>query len=224
MSKYRSENASIPGWIVELGNDRFHHRFGGASWHVCDSNTGSIQPALLLTLDLADPRLTPLSVSGMDELPLCSHINCDAWVSRQVFQIDSKARTVMLEERECQQPEGIPPELAFPIPLPEKPVSLREMNAQEIPIDESTYWHSCDSFLGETAFIRILGAPLWLQDPIHEQCQCGSDLVYAASIGYERFDRPGGFIHNRPFFIGEGSLYFFLCHTCQRIVVRSQST
>jgi hypothetical protein len=79
-----------------------------------------------------------------------------------------------------------------------------------------------DTFVGGEGFIRVLGAPLWLQEPLDIACQCGDRFAYAASIGYEVGLR--GTVPDQPFFIGEGALYFFVCKRCLRVAVRSQST
>ncbi len=224
LSKYGPQMVVNGGWIGQIGAYNFRHTFGGAAWNVVDDTGIDKQPTLLITLDLADNRLTSLRASGLSELPLCSHINSDAWVCKQVFQIDSKNRFLRLVEREQQHPATVPADLAFPNPLPEKPIRLRDMSPHEVPSNETSYWQSCDSFLGGNSFLRVLGPPVWLDEPMIEHCACGAQSMYCMSIGYEQFDSPGGYLPERPFFIGECALYFFWCRTCLRVTVRSQSS
>lgn len=82
-----------------------------------------------------------------------------------------------------------------------------------------------DTFLGGSAFIRIGGAPLWIQDPERAGCECGREMVYVASIGYEAYEQPSIFPGlPQAFFLGELARYFFVCTSCVRVAVISQST
>jgi hypothetical protein len=220
MEKFGKQYAGVQGWIAQLGTGPFTHRFGGNSWGV--SGEDAIMPSLLLTLDLTDPRLYALKVTGLDQLPLASYVNSDGWAGKQVYQVDPDHRCVRLATREVPVPLGLPSELAFPMPLPEHRLILREMSMSELPIDEDAYWRACDSFLGGQSFLRILGPPLWLQEPEALRCTCGRDLQYVAAVGYENYDSQDGYISGRAFFIGEAALYFHLCKACLQIVVISQ--
>ena len=222
MKKYGAAYTAISGWVAEPGCEQVRHRFGGSSWPIIGVREGSNSPTLLLTLDLSDPRLAGLGVNGLDELPLCSYLNCDAWTGKQVYQVDPPSRRLIL----CHQDSGpsfhLPPDLVFPNPLPESPLRLRAMVPSEIPADEESYWKACDSFLGGSAVIRVGGPVLWLQDPAVPKCDCHADLEYVAAIGYEDFRLPGKYVTDRPFFIGEAALYFFLCKSCLKAIVTSQ--
>jgi len=110
----------------------------------------------------------------------------------------------------------------LPNPLPEKRVRLREMLSDEYPVDEETFYKAFDKYCRGTAFIRVLGQPLWdsPESPDDLTCpQCQQVMEYVVGIGYER--RPN-FIDARPFFIGETFLYFFLCSRCLLLQVRPQ--
>lgn len=212
--------ATPEGYIAELGEDMFRHRFGGQSWKIQDSNSVYGGPTLLLVLDLADPRLAPLRISRCNGLPLCSYINCSIWDGKQVFQIIPESRSVMLVYREIETPEPLPADIALPNPLPEKCIRLRKMYPWEYPVDAEMYYKAFDEFTGPS-FIRVLGPPLWVW-PISETCSCRSPMEYIASIGYEI--ESAGFVDSGEFFIGEGYLYFLLCRSCLKIAVISQGT
>ena len=92
-----------------------------------------------------------------------------------------------------------------------------------IALSKDDYWKARDEFLGGKAFVRILGPPIWLQNPDFVVCECGRESLYFCSIGYEYLEEYGLFA-GRPFFIGEGALYFFICKSCRRVVVKSQSS
>lgn len=220
--RYGPEFTTFKGWIADLGEDTYHHKFGGLSWHAIDPSAVYGGPTILLTLDLADPKLANLTAGGIDELPLCSYINCDVWLSTQLFQIDPGARTATLVSRQTDSPRPLESEDKFPNPLPEKCITLRPMKGDEIPADENSYGKACDSFLGGPAFIRVWGPPVWLQYIEVHKCACGLPMGYVCSVGYENYDKPAGFVPNKAFFIGEAGLYFFLCKVCLKVAVTSQ--
>jgi hypothetical protein len=211
------------GWIARAGEDKFAHTFGGRSWDVCDVNTVCSKPTLLMNLDLEDPRVTLPKIGALRSLPLCSHINCDAWTTKQTYQINPFQRTITLVT-ESASPEPLDEQDLFPNPLPEKRIRLDKMNLEDYPVNEEMYWQACDRFLGSRSFIRVLGPPLWLQWVEEEICECGLPMEYVCSIGHEDYDHPSGIIPNRPFFIGEAALYFFVCPSCLKVVVTSQSS
>jgi hypothetical protein len=213
-----------PGYIAVLGRDGFGHVFGGTDWGVNDPEPVFGGPTLLLTLDLCDSRLSAIAESGFAELPLPSYLNCSVWSGKQFYRVDANARLVTLLHREVTTPEALDDEDRLPSPLPACPLSLRPMTDADAPTDESAYDTACEKFVGGEAFLRILGPPIWMHWAQSERCCCGSPMLYVAGIGYERPDGPGSIIQSRPFFIGEGVLYFFLCLSCQLLAVVSQPT
>lgn len=221
---YGRDFAGTTGWIAEIGSSDWHHRFGGESWQVIDPEPAFGGPTLLLTTDTRQPGLDALRIPACDELPLASYANCDIWVGKQVFRISPKERQLYLISREISLPTPLSEEHRFPSPLPERSLQLRPMRDHEIPSDEQMYWRACDSFAGGDAFIRILGPPLWVDEPVEVACLCGVSAGYVASIGYENYARPSGLLDRQPFFLGESALYFFLCQKCQLLTVVSQST
>lgn len=178
----------------------FNHYFGGQSWRIDDAHPIFGGPTLLLTLDLADPRLEALALEGIPELPLCSYINCDIWTGKQEFKMQPDSRIVRLVSRSDAR-EAPDPEIMLPNPLIGQPHDLREMEKREYLVDEDSYWRACDGFIGGSSFIRVLGPPLWLQGSEKVNCSCGAGATYAACIGYEFSENLSGFIENEPLFL-----------------------
>ena len=216
--------AHPPGYIVEAGESKFKHRFGGVSWHIVSNPHSNDVPALLFVLDLADPRLSSLRTNSIPELPVCSYINCDLWRHEQIYEIHNATKEVFQLSGVTGDAYIMKDEDRLPNPLPEKKVYLREMKASEYPLDEGAYWKNTDDFLGGNTFFRLGGRPLWLQEARTVTCTCASDMKYVMSIGYEGWDGPYRYINQEPFFIGEAALYVFFCVSCLQIRVISQSS
>lgn len=221
---YGPHRSEPKGWITQLGKEEYSHRFGGETWTTADRELNGFVPILLLVLDLRDPRLTTLQTENLDELPLCSHINCSVWAGKQVFQIDLNSRTVVLVEREINAPESW--ETGFPNPLPEKRLKLCPMQDTDYPVIKEQYWQASENFLNGTSFIRVLGPPLWMEPVLTEQdenprCSCGSPMQYICAVGHQS-ESSEKYVNDKPFYIGEGVLYFFLCRSCLRVTVISQ--
>jgi len=219
--RYGPQMSAPQGWIARLGQDPFAHTFGGNSWDVADVNNKLSRPTLLMTLDLTDPRIGLPRISALQSLPICSHINCDAWTARQTYQIEPASKRVTLLA-ENTSPEPLDEVDLFPDPLPESRITLDKMELDDCPLNEDAYWKACDRFLGSSSFIRVLGPPLWLQWVEEETCECGLPMEYICGIGYEDYQRPSGIIPNKAFYIGDAALYFFLCPHCLKVVVTSQ--
>lgn len=221
--RYGPHMATPKGWIAKPGEDEFAHTFGGSSWDVTDKDNDLPRPALLMILDLKDPRISLPRINGLHSLPICSHINCDAWSKTQTYQInpDNRRITLVSQNDSFFQLDEVD---RFPNPLPETRIVLDKMDREDYPIDEGTYWTACDRFLGSQSFIRVFGPPLWLEWVEEFTCECGLSMEYVSGIGYENHEHPSGIIPGRPFFIGEGALYFFFCPHCLKVVVTSQSS
>jgi hypothetical protein len=223
VARWGEQYHSSTGWVAQLGKGVFSHRFGGSDW-MGDSDDPSQRAAQLLTLDLRDPVLSAIDKSVLNELALCSCINSTACYGLQVFQIDLENHQVNLVRVSVETPEPIPVADQFPIPLASKALALRPMHANELPTAEEEYWDACDGFVGGSSPIRVLGPALWLQHVEHHTCFCGRDMVYLASIGYENYGSPAGYLDRAPLFFGEFAQYFFYCQRCLRYHVSSQST
>lgn len=181
------------------------------------------RPILLLDIDLRDPSL-PFTLPDdlqIDRLPLASYVNSNLWEQRQNYRFYNG--TLLWENTRIIESNMYAVEDRIKSPLPSGKFHLVEMTEYDLPINEELYWKIGDEFLGGDKFIRILGSPYWLQDPVELNCACERSMPYFASIGYEFFGRPGLFTET-AFFFGEAALYFFCCLHCNRISVISQST
>lgn len=216
---YRSQS----GYISKPGDDQYHHRFGGDSWEI-NTPEGCDRPALLIVFDLNDDRLSSIGETEFCELPLCSYINSDCWIARHDYIIDFDKKKVLFHS--CNNPTGfeLTAEDKFTLPLPERRLCLDNMDESDYPVDEDSYWNCTDEILGGDKYIRVLGMPLWLQEPEDVRCNCGKDKTFIATIGYENWDGPYRLLDDKPFFFGEGVIYFFYCNACKSISVISQTT
>lgn len=213
----------MDGWIAQLGIGDFNHGFGGDDWVVRDSEGINGGPSLILSLDLADPKLNSLRTSGLKILPIVSYLNCDIWIYPQHFKIIPDLNQVYMIGRSATFTTVLEGELSFENPLERKSFFLRDMTAEELGVGDDNYWKACDSFVGGASFIRILGPPLWLQGAEKVHCFCGKEGSYVCSIGYD-IANPTGFVSEKAFFVGEGALYFFICSHCSVLSVVSQGT
>ncbi len=209
------------GWIVIPGDASAPHLFGGSSWRILGGAESPPAPCLLLTLDLT--ALPESGLGGVAQLPLALYLNCDPGEQVQEYQFEVQTRQINWLAGDCPSGHQLPPEDWLPEPLPERRVSLRPMQPEELPGDEERYWASCDSFLGGKGFLRVLGAPIWLAEPLEAACVCGRPMRYVASMGYEVFGEPSVFLEGEQvLFVGEMAFYFFLCADCRRVRVLSQ--
>jgi hypothetical protein len=206
------------GFIVEIGDDLYNHKFGGSSWHIVDNLSG-YSPTLLLVLDLLDPKLKALK-TDLKELPLCSHLDCSAWTGKQHFKLNTLLKTLTLVSLEIVDFENW--YAGFTNPLSEKSIKLSPVEMLDYPITETLYWQACERFLNSDNFIRVLGSPLWMELEQKQNCSCGKSMQYICSIGHQS-DLGRGYVDDTNFYIGEGSLYFFLCPDCLLLTVISQS-
>ena len=102
------------------------------------------------------------------------------------------------------------------MPLIERSLKLRMLRDDE---------EGVDRFIGGSAFLRVGGNPLWMQEGEGVSCRCGRTPEFVAGVGYEQYGRPSGIVSpGLPFFVGELASYFFLCRSCSRVVVVSQPT
>jgi hypothetical protein len=227
--KYGPHMAIPGGSVAEPGEDGYRHRFGGNSWRVVDPHSVYGGPTLLLTLDLADPRLAALRMPGVGEIPLGSYLNCDAGDWPQWFRIEPETRTLSMVRRDRDSPEALPEECWFPNPMPETTLRLSPMGPADWPIDEESYSRIRDSFIGfpgRSAFIRVLGPPLWLEEAVPEvKCTCGTPMRYVCGIGSERgpatTGEPSAFVGGNGF-VGVAARYFFLCQECRELMVMAE--
>lgn len=211
------------GWIGILGENGFSHCFGGNDWAIRDPSEICGGPTLLLNLDLSDPRLQGIEVSEMEYFPICSYVNCDVWIETQRYRIINDSKELILIDRALHPNTSLIGDLTLPNPLERRSLTLRSMTNVELGLSDDDYWKACDSFVGGSSFLRILGPPIWLQDRVCPQCSCGEEPKYICSIGYD-YSNVSGILLEKGFFIGEAALYFFFCNPCKELVVISQPT
>jgi len=213
------EGYSQPGWIAVPGASEYDHRFGGCSWSVSD-RLGEPKPLLIVTLDCRDPRLSVLSARGVASLPICICVDSCFDVTDMSYLFDESTRVVSLISKVANRID----DQCEPIKdLLETEMRLRPMGVSEIPSNETSYYQACDGFVGGDALIRVLGSPLWLESVEKATCQCGREMHYVASIGYEGYEGRS-FQESQPIFFGELVFYFFACLNCRIVSTITQST
>jgi hypothetical protein len=216
---------SKPGWIAVLGEGKYKHSFGGTEWTAngpLDDSYGP--PVLILTLDLADPRLAEMKPKdkGCRELPLFSYIN-GMVESVQRYMVDHTNHTVRFFKAESLN-STVEPLAICPNPLPGRKLKLRPKTKSELPTNESTYWKACDTFCGGDGWLRIGGEPLWLHEPEKHRSSKGRSMKYVAAVGYDA-NRNSPFLDEpRELMFGEMGLYFFVSDDLSEVVVSSQPT
>jgi hypothetical protein len=208
------------GYIATPDESTWRHFIGGGSgWAVEDATGLPTAPTVLLTLDLRDPALQGIGVVGCDALVLASHLNSNVSDGLQVYSLDPCHKAIRLISRETHQVELLEPEGSMTTPLLERPLRLRSMVDADLPVTEAGYTGAVAGFLGGHAFIRVLGAPLWLYAPEIHECTKGHSMRYIAAIGHEPFDED-----IEVFFAGEMAFYFHLCDRCLEVHVTTQPT
>jgi hypothetical protein len=228
-AKYGPHMVIDGGSIAEPGEDEYQHRFGGDSWRVVDPDSVFGGPTLLLTLDLADPRLAVIRTPGLDEIPLASYLDCDANNGDQRFRIEPETRTLTMVAREKEVPKSYSEEYRFPNPLPETRLRLRPMTLGDWPIDEESHDRIENRFLGGPDFIRVLGPPLWVEESLEGvKCTCGKPMRYLCGLGYDdrptRSGEPSAFVAGAGFMALDGAFQFFLCQQCREILVMTDAS
>lgn len=215
--------AEETGYSVKVGNGQHLHLFGGDEWTMIEEEPIGHGPTTIVTLDLSDPVLSKYKDMKIERLPLCSYLNC-VWYGRQIYQITKDTNQIYYFQRNRKQIELISSEYLLQMPFPVKKLILRPLEKGEYPLDENAYWNCCDEFLGGKSVIRIMGPPIWIQEIEKVKCDCGKDMEYLASIGYEVDNEFREFIDEEPFFPGEMAHYYFICKDCLKIAVVQQST
>jgi hypothetical protein len=212
---------AIPGYLVEPGQEQYHHRVGGISWQAVDPRSAALPPLVLLILDLRDPRLASLHMEGVEELPFALHVNCE-WPERQVYRIEPETRTVRLIYPDTGQPMPLLPAIPFPNPFPETRVHLRDMTAADWPLD----WGSLSRLQGEFKsgphFLRVLGPPIWIEEEMNPTCSCGAPMLCVGGIGAEA--EWNNYVPGDLLYFGNGAFYLFLCRRCREVLVMFQCT
>lgn len=213
----------MKGLAANLGQGDLPHRFGGTSWTIVVPEGATPRPTLLLSIDLRDPGVQQVlsaeeRVYGNHVLPIASR--SDLMGDQQSYDYDPASRRVVF----AGAPWSPACEPALPSELPERPISLRPVGHQDLCSESDDPF---DAFLGGPAWLRVGGEPLWRTGPESVECTCGVSMVPLVWIGHESlraWGEPGTarFLDDKPFFLGELALYFFVCLRCRRVTVVTQ--
>lgn len=215
---------SDPGYLWRLSEEPSPHTFGGSGWKVVDPDPIEIPPTLLLTIRL-DLLQVPPELSGIDELPLPSYLNCSIWDSgRQVFALDRRTRTATVIERRMEDVEILPEKYRLPAEFSEVFIRPVRMTPDDVPTAWDSYEQVSERFIYGEDFVHVLGPPLWVQDPLAEQCVCGANMRFVAGVAPQSSLSNPGWVNGRTFMPGEGVTYFFVCPTCDIVAVQFSST
>ena len=221
-SLYHKQYLNNKGYIASVGEGAFNHKFGGNMWDVSGAQITK-GPLLLITLDIKDPAMKDFQELGIEELPFCCELNY-VYVGRQIYQIDKNEKNISLLSIDEKNLELLPEEDQQLIPFPSKSLILKPMNDDDYPVDEESYYQCCDNFLGGKGVIRVLGPPVWMQEPERVRCNCGKEMDYVCSIGYEVDNEFCQLLDGTPFFPGELVHYFFVCKRCLKTATLVQLT
>ncbi|MEG2740629.1 hypothetical protein [Clostridium sp.] len=211
------------GYKIIKGEDKYNHRFGGSSWKlpICENCVKEIHQ--IITLDLKDPCLSDILGVTNNELPLISCLNCSSSWANQCFKIDFENKEVSIINVEDNIHEVLEDDICFQVPLKEVSMKLEELSKEERPTDEESFENSIEIF-GEKYFCRILGDPLWLEQPLNTKCRnCNDEITYVGMIGSQIWGSEP-IIEDQEFYIGEHSLYFSICKKCNLLHVECQGS
>ena len=206
------------GYKALKGNDNYKHKFGGNDWDISVCPNCNTPYHKIMSLDLRDPKLKSIMGICDKELPLISCLNCSSGWGEQFFKINFEEKKVELIKNTDTQHWIQDDELRIESPLCEVNMHLTSLNENENPINEDLYYELTDSF-GEDYFVRVLGAPLYLQGPINRECPCcHKEMKYIATVGNDC----GNMIDSINFDLGEMWLYFMFCNECSILKVESE--
>lgn len=208
-----------PGAIARKGRGCHEHVFGGSAWTVSNASDGD--HTLLFTWDPSDPLFTSSDNGIALRIPCFATVARQTGLARQAYRIDASSSRVEILERSSM---GEVLELPFTIPIPPQPLRLTPMSECDYPVSKKIYWAATDRFVGGQDFIRVGGPPLWLYSAAYVTCECGRQMRYVCSLGYESDSPWSGLIPGHPVFFGEMAFYWLKCDVCNIVFVFSQST
>lgn len=219
--KYGVHWSEKKGFKLIKGKQKYNHFFGGETWELpvccnCKENFHQI-----ITLDLEDPRLVEITKMKEKTFPLISCLNCSILWEEQVFKYDFENRKIEIMQYNNDIQWIQDESLRLPVPLPKVEFHLEELDECENPIDEEMYYENIEK-IGREYIGRVLGAPLYLQNPIDYECPyCKNKMKYIATISsiLEESD----ILPDFDFDFGETTLYFMYCEQCSVVKTVSQS-
>lgn len=210
------------GYIVYEGESGYNHFFGDETWTLpmCKNCKGRFQQ--IFTLNLSDPRLSSIS-KDLPELPLVSCMNCAICWEPVVYKLNTTNKSIEIISF-TNNSWMMDDELKLPAPLPQCNIKLERMSDKDIPTSEELYEKLTDHF-GTDSVCRLLGAPLFLQNPIDLECPCcKEEMLYIATICEQSYAVEKPLLGNFTFHFGEMWLYFFYCDKCKIVKSETQST
>lgn len=209
------------GWIAEEGKAKYIHRFGGNRWRSSgplDSELGP--PALIVTLDLRDPRLAELrGKSRATELPLLSYLNANLQAPQKYLLDHAKQKVQYSGKMAKMYGDPLEEDYRIPVPLKERRLALRDMLDSELPVNSQNYESACDSFFSGPGTIRILGAPLWLDQIDRPKSSDKKLMRYVAAVGPSPLSKGLGTKTDSDLFFGELAMFFFVSADVSELTV-----
>ncbi|MGG0459636.1 hypothetical protein [Bacillus mycoides] len=215
-------HCEMKGYRVMEGKDSYNHYFGGQDCNFPKCKLCGEKMHQILCFDLKDERLTELKSGELDILPLVSCLNCAMVWEPQYFQLSDAGKTVQIIQQRNTEEWGMEEEDKLPVPLPKTNVKIINMNNEDIPTDENSYWEAFDLF-GSEYVCRLLGAPLYEDIPEDLACPtCSKEMKYIATITQDLEERE--LISVVDFQFGEMKIYYYLCKDCSVIKTEIQGT
>jgi hypothetical protein len=166
---------------------------------------------LIFCFDLKDERLSEIKTDELNILPLVSCLNCSMIWEPQFFQLSNGGKSIQVISQENTEDWVQDEEDRLPVPLPKTNVKLIEMKAEDIPINEDNYYTAFDLF-GSEYLCRLLGAPLYDEDPEPEDLECpicNQEIKYIATVTQDLGEQE--LISVVDFQLGEMNIFFHFC-------------
>jgi hypothetical protein len=212
------------GYRVVEGADKYNHKFGGDNWKVPVCKLCNEPMHQIFTFDLEDPRLSDIKIEALKEIPLISCLNCSTSWDIQIFKLNPQNKSIEIIRQDNTENWVSDDENKIPSPLPNIKMLLEEMKQDDIPTDIVKYEEAIE-LLGSEYLCRILGDPLYAQDPLDRECPiCKKEMHYVATVSGEAYFNSFNLIKEVDFTIGEMWLYFMLCKDCLTIKTECQGT
>jgi len=208
------------GFFVKVSEVNHESLFYDISWNINSHNFQNFEKAkVLLNLSIKEMDCAFLNTS-VNSIPIVGFINSNLWENGFSYNFDDKKKIINQFDLIIKDPYTY--DVKDQLELIQSSISFETLDSENIGDNEDEYWKSIDSFLGGNKFIRVLGNPLWVNDPIQSmRCNCNKVTDYICSIGYE-ISESSKFVKTGCFFIGECAKYYFLCAHCKKIYMIPQ--
>jgi uncharacterized protein YwqG len=207
----------IIGWSAGALAHAPSHKYGGfpSTGAALPKCSGCGQPHhLLFEIDLTDPQLAYLGLSGVHYLFITSCLDCATYEHVTYYSLDREGRevTVLQESPSVYVPQ-------YPHPLDERPVSCRPLYDNEYPVSDD----AVAAMLSQEGKHQLGGIPIWVQHAMRIPClSCGLEMQYIAMVDSELYVGEDGFRDRGHMFGDEGTLYVFVCRDCGVFAAKAQ--